>query len=315
MTMMVYPMRKESITIKTLKTTIKMHLFRKLSHLLALFCIGTGTLYSQAPKESVLYKITGNGIKSTSYILGTIHVYCDSALKNNTVLGKCVGSTEYFVSEINLGDYDELVAMMKASMMPNKVKISELTTAKEYALIDSICQAFLDVSIKDMDSKSPMNLMAALFTSNSILGCSEIQSVEAQVLPMALGSGLQTFGLETFTFQDSLLKSIPDSIQIQWLLEFCRNPEAAKKEMNQMQTLYKMGKMNELYRLVTNSNEMKLYKKALIDDRNVEWVNFLKDNLSNVSIFMAVGIGHLGGENGVLNGLKRAGYTVTPVKI
>jgi uncharacterized protein YbaP (TraB family) len=294
---------------------IKMNLFKKITHLLALVCLGTGSVYSQAPKESILYQISGNGIKNSSYILGTIHVYCDSALKSNTVLGKCVGSTEYFVSEINLGDYDELVAMMKASMLPNKVKISELTNAKEYALIDSVCQALLDVSVKDIDSKSPMNLMAALFTSKSILGCSEIQSVEAQVLPMALGSGLQTFGLETYAFQDSLLKSIPDSIQIQWLLEFCKNMDAAKKEMNQMQTLYKLGKMNELYQLVTNSNEMKMYRKALIDDRNESWINFLSDNLKTTSIFMAVGIGHLGGENGVLNGLKKAGYTVTPVKL
>lgn len=292
-----------------------MNLFKKISQLFTLLFMGTSSLFGQAPSESILYKISGNGIKEPSYILGTIHIYCDSSLKTNTKIQKFIGSSEYFVTEINLGDYDELVAMMKASMMPNEVKISELTTEKEFDLIDSACMAFLNVSAKEMDTKSPMNLMAALFSSKSILGCSEIQSVEAQVLPMALGAGVQTFGLETFSFQDSLLNSIPDSIQIQWLLELCRNPAAAKKEMNQMQSLYKMGKMGELYQLVTNSNEMKMYKKALIDDRNAQWINFLNDNLKNVSIFMAVGIGHLGGENGVLNGLKKAGYTVTPVKL
>ena len=51
----------------------------------------------------------------------------------------------------------------------------------------------------------------------------------------------------------------------------------------------------------------------MLTNRNVNWVNQLKTILPQKSVFVCVGAGHLPGENGVLNLLRQAGYTITPV--
>jgi len=44
------------------------------------------------------------------------------------------------------------------------------------------------------------------------------------------------------------------------------------------------------------------------------WVNKLKDILNHKSIFIAVGAMHLVGEHGVIELLKKEGYTVKPLQ-
>ncbi len=54
--------------------------------------------------------------------------------------------------------------------------------------------------------------------------------------------------------------------------------------------------------------------EILLYQRNINWVNKLKDLLANNTLVIAVGAGHLPGERGVINLLKKAGYKVEPVK-
>jgi uncharacterized protein YbaP (TraB family) len=52
---------------------------------------------------------------------------------------------------------------------------------------------------------------------------------------------------------------------------------------------------------------------VLLDDRNKNWVNQLKDILKKENVFIAVGCGHLVGDKGLISLLKKEGYTVKPL--
>ena len=54
--------------------------------------------------------------------------------------------------------------------------------------------------------------------------------------------------------------------------------------------------------------------KHMLYDRNDNWIKTIKDAVGHESIMVAVGIGHLVGERGLIKQLQDAGYTVTPVK-
>jgi len=54
-------------------------------------------------------------------------------------------------------------------------------------------------------------------------------------------------------------------------------------------------------------------QKALLDNRNKDWVEKIPEFSKKQKVFYAVGAGHLGGENGLINLLLKEGYTVTPV--
>jgi uncharacterized protein YbaP (TraB family) len=52
----------------------------------------------------------------------------------------------------------------------------------------------------------------------------------------------------------------------------------------------------------------------LLYNRNRNWVQKLKTIMSEKSVTIAVGAGHLAGEKGVIKLLRKEGYTVKPVK-
>ena len=54
-------------------------------------------------------------------------------------------------------------------------------------------------------------------------------------------------------------------------------------------------------------------KKQILDDRNLNWIKQIPELIKLNSIFIAVGAGHLGGEYGIINLLRKEGYTVKPV--
>jgi uncharacterized protein len=61
------------------------------------------------------------------------------------------------------------------------------------------------------------------------------------------------------------------------------------------------------------SGMMADYRSILLDERNKTWVPLLEEAMKTNSIFMAVGAGHLGGDNGVISLLQKACYSVEPI--
>ena len=55
-------------------------------------------------------------------------------------------------------------------------------------------------------------------------------------------------------------------------------------------------------------------EEVLIYGRNADWAKRLPPIMKQGSTFVAVGVAHLPGERGLLALLKKAGYTVSPVK-
>ena len=56
-------------------------------------------------------------------------------------------------------------------------------------------------------------------------------------------------------------------------------------------------------------------KTKLLDKRNQNWIPKINAVIQNKSCFIAIGAGHLVGENGLINLLKNQGYTVEPISI
>jgi hypothetical protein len=52
----------------------------------------------------------------------------------------------------------------------------------------------------------------------------------------------------------------------------------------------------------------------MLDNRNKNWVIQLREILPEKNIFIAVGAGHMVGENGLISLLKKEGYTLRPIE-
>jgi len=56
-------------------------------------------------------------------------------------------------------------------------------------------------------------------------------------------------------------------------------------------------------------------RKLLVDKRNENWLDNIENLINHDKAFIAVGVGHLGGENGLLNLLKKKGYKLERIEI
>jgi uncharacterized protein YbaP (TraB family) len=55
------------------------------------------------------------------------------------------------------------------------------------------------------------------------------------------------------------------------------------------------------------------YEEDLLIRRNKAWISRIAEQTKIEQTFFAVGAGHLGGEQGVISLLRKAGFTVEPV--
>jgi len=109
--------------------------------------------------------------------------------------------------------------------------------------------------------------------------------------------------------------SIPYEWQAKELLKNVDSTQQMKQEFDQMVRLYKAQNLDSVAILMNagNFSEDK-FGKILLTNRNEKWVKILDGLLKKESVFVAVGAGHLPGQTGLINLLREAGYTVTPVK-
>lgn len=275
----------------------------------------TTAVNAQTPGQSVLWKVSGNGLTKPSYLFGTIHINCDTAYTNKASIKSAIKACDYVITELNLTSYDELVKMYKASMDSSSKPLKSIYTEKEYNLIDSVSNALLGRSASTLNGKSLLNISMMFYTSPSIMGCTEMSSIDMQITNWARIYGKQVDAFETYEFQDSVLKSISEKDQAAWLLDFCKDINKGKADFKKMMALYKAYDLAGLYKHLMTSPEMKSYEEMMLSSRNLIWVEIIKANIKEIPMFVAVGAGHLGGQNGLIQLLKSAGYTVTAVPI
>jgi uncharacterized protein YbaP (TraB family) len=65
---------------------------------------------------------------------------------------------------------------------------------------------------------------------------------------------------------------------------------------------------------MSESPEWKGFEDILLANRNRTWISIMESAMKQGTQIFAVGAGHLPGKDGVINLLRQAGYTVTPVK-
>ena len=79
--------------------------------------------------------------------------------------------------------------------------------------------------------------------------------------------------------------------------------------------IYKEQKFSKsLAFMHANMGDMLEYKDVLLDNRNKAWIEKIKAFANEKPTLFAFGAGHLGGDNGLIELLKKEGYKVKPLK-
>jgi len=265
--------------------------------------------------DSLFWEISGNGLKQSSYLFGTIHMIGKDDFFLPKVVEEKFESCQILALEIDLDmTMAEKIDLALKTMLPDAKTIADYIDSSQYQELRSYM--INDVGIKEKKTDKYMRLKP-FFLSSVILTeqLDDIKSYEEELMAMAKKNKMSTMGLESIEYQFDIVDKVSIEDQLTLLMEGTKEQEDGKDQFAQMVDLYKNQQLNTLYELtISESTGIDNFKTDFLDTRNSNWVPIIEESIKDSSVFIAVGAGHLAGETGVISLLQAHGYTVTALK-
>lgn len=284
-------------------------IFRKLSLVILLVLSGVESL--QAQESSLLWKVSGNGLEKESYLFGTIHLICKEDFLMDDRILDAFGKSEKLVMELDMSDSQLQTKMQQISMNPGMKNIQSELNEEDAKILDEFLTKSYGAGLAQLGILKPfvLSTMALMKT----IPCEEIESYEGFFAAKATERKMPIMGLETPEFQVGIFDQIPKEIQISELIKMLKEDSGAT-DFQQMTNTYLEEDLAQLYMEMNSEGMIADYRELILDNRNKAWISILESEMKSQVLFVAVGGGHLGGENGVISLLRNAGYQVDPIR-
>jgi len=265
-------------------------------------------------ENTLLWEISGNHLTKPSYLFGTMHLLCAADAQLSDSLRYAISNAKQIYFEIDLDNMMETLGAMRYLNMNNNTKLSDLLTEEEYARVTAY--------FKKNKTMLPMSMMERLkpyfitsLISESKFPCAEKDGMEQVIMKEAKKDQKPINGLETVQFQASVFDSIPYKRQAKDLLKMIDSAGVAGDSSDiQLVEVYKKQDLNKMQELTADEEGMREFLDLLLYNRNANWVKKMPAIMRDAPALFAVGAGHLGGEKGVINLLRKSGFTVRPMK-
>ena len=299
---------------------------------IVIFCAAllTGASAIAQPSDkftgALLWKISGNGLVESSYILGTFHLNGAESFEAIPGARAALESSSQEVGELVMADMGEMATQMQlAALMPAGESYRAMLSESDYEALDNGLQELMGVGMEQLGALKPGMISATLTVvlfkkAFPEVNIQSIVSMDIFVQNFATEKGLPVVGLETIDDQiRALFDAEPMKIQAESLACFMRNIDYNVEATKKMKATYEAADLVALYNdsfhdLNNPCPYSEELKHAMLKERNDKWLALLPEIMKTAPSFVAVGAAHLAGEEGLLFQLDKMGYAVEAVK-
>ena len=277
------------------------------------FCFAlVSTANSQtSTDQSLLWEISGNGLKENSYLFGTIHMICPSDFLMDDRIKNAFEDADELIMELDMDDPEMMQKMQQSSLNPEMKNIKSAFSESDANALNEFLTANYGAGLDQLGILKPFMLMSMITVKQ--LPCEQIESYELFFTNLAKTQNKNVEGLESVEFQMGLFDEIPEEILFEEISKMVTTDESIK-EFEQMVSAYTAEDIDKLYQVIAENEMMGNFNELMLDNRNRNWIPVMEKNMKENQVFFAVGSGHLGGENGVINLLRNQGYQVKPIR-
>lgn len=277
--------------------------------------------------QTILWKITGKGIKKPSYLLGTMHLMELDWLLSFPEIKAVVDSTEYILTEA----FSTEVEPFSVNKRPGTLTALSVLTPKEYQTLDSFFVARVGEGVRanpDAEEMSVLEMESAILQTLVLdrpggNGVTRYMDLDLFKLYKARGKGgdhldkLKNYDFDSTHVADArsvMIKAIgriAGSDRPEWNIYSDQNRvEEIMRRYRQMDVPYFLNKADS-----TDVKQDAEYGYLTIQERNRNWLPKIEKNITQRSCLIAVGFGHLRYSTGVIVLLRDLGYKLEPVSI
>ncbi|HEX8193000.1 MAG TPA: TraB/GumN family protein [Allosphingosinicella sp.] len=254
---------------------------------------------------------------TTIYLFGTIHALPEGAEWRSPALDRAMAASDELVTEIRLTDQMAAAGAfarlgLAAGLPPVLERVPE---NKRDALRAAIANSPLPAAALDR-----LKTWAVAVTLAQVLfqeaGLDPERGVERVLTADFTARGKTLSALETAEEQFGFFNSLPEEAQRAFLVGVLESPEQVRTQFDAMLRAWRSGDTRAIGRTFNEEETMSAeLREILLTRRNARWAEWLQRRLAQPgTVFVAVGAGHLAGENSVQDYLRQRGLTARRVQ-
>lgn len=267
----------------------------------------------------VLYRISSNATAAPSYILATNRLVDMTFLDTIPNVFKCYNQCNKVITEFAMQDYEALAALRQAALLPDSVRLSNFYSEEQYQEIDEALRINLGMGLDKLGRMKP-SYLTEMYRNELMkrwLNYDENRTMETFFEKVAQQTDIPVYGLDDVgETMYMLFDREPFHWQCEELKKVVEYPEKEVRFERTIKEMYLYGRLTDISYYVKapdNQTSLSFSDYKVYSQRNQQWVKRLRPYLKEGKAFITLNAIYLGGEEGLLEQLRKAGYRVKAV--
>ncbi|MEO5948726.1 MAG: TraB/GumN family protein, partial [Chitinophagaceae bacterium] len=289
----------------------------------AFFCTNAQLTIKDKKYPSLLWEITGKGLKQPSYLIGTMHVSSKLAFNLPDSFYVALRKAEVVALETNPETWQE--DMNKYDLTGSKGYNSSsrsnayTTMPDDYLTISTI--KFFDYYNKIEQSlySNPSTINSLLYRSygNETSDFEEDTYLDMYIFQCGKKWGKKVTGVEDYGVSMKLMaEAYKDAAKDKNKKDRSYSDMAEEYSADKIQEAYRSGNLDQLDSINKYNSVSDAFDEKFLYERNYIQANSIDSIINSGSVlFVGVGAAHLPGDRGVIEILRSKGYKLRPVKM
>ena len=266
---------------------------------------------SLAAQAEVLYRADWDD--RSIWLLGTIHMVADEETTLSETSKQAIGDSDHVWLELAPAELEAAGPLfMQAAARQGDTLESQLS--------EETWEDVVELGAEFGLQEQQLNNFQAWFLQVTFVvqtmmreGLDPTNGIDMQVMKITHDANTDIRGLETAQRQLDALKQAQGEAGEQEIIEtMFEEIDLAKQQVVDMEQYWQDGNLDALMDMITEYMAPEMVEE-LLEKRNQEWVKILSEEATSGTHFVAVGAGHLGGDQGLIKLLEQQGATVEKV--
>jgi uncharacterized protein len=266
--------------------------------------------FAKAPTaKTLLWEVSGKGLKQPSYLLGTMHLGCETRLALTPQQQKALGKSQQLYLEIDLTTPSKKISTTD-SKIPGGKKLKDIMTAAQYQEVEDYFGNLERFGLSEVRPAALATKISYEFIPNAYNRiCKQTTTKENVLIAAANQSKMFIGALENNTVRNNALDTTPIEDEVEellGLLKLLNSSESPEKIIADNDKIYNS---QDLVALCAKSS----YEESEFKERHRVWLPRMIQAMSQKSTFFGFGAAHLCEDYGIISLLQAKGYNVRPI--
>ncbi|RYY49837.1 MAG: TraB/GumN family protein [Chitinophagaceae bacterium] len=265
--------------------------------------------------QGLLWEITGNGLKKPSYLFGTMHVSSKLAFHLSDSFYHALKSVDAVALELNPDLWQ--AQMVRLVKLNDNFSAFSQSSGNDYVTENSFKITHYEDNLKAALSTEPPVVNSLLYRSYKVKEDFEEDTfLDLYIFQAGRKLGKAPAGVEDYFESEKLvMEAYRDMANEKKKKDIDLDGESMSSLLQKLQNAYRNGDLDLMDSLDNKMEKSVAFREKFLYKRNDIQADAIDSIIKKSSLFVGVGAAHLPGPRGVIDQLRKKGYTLRAVKM